>query len=153
MSTKTKQNKSTPTLQTPTRESPHTCTLQLTAKVFQLACLRLVILPDLPNFFCPNFIITISHSVPNTLRCLLVCKAHNSLTHTRIPAILSSTPPNQLQNHLLLAFFFFFFFSFFFFFFFLLLFSLLFFFFLLYTKLITKCAGCTSGLESCSHLS
>jgi hypothetical protein len=144
MSTKTKQNKSTPTLQTPTRESPHTCTLQLTAKLFQLACLRLVILPDLPNFFCPNFIITISHSVPNTLRCLLVCKPPNSLTHTHIPTILSSTPPNQLQNQLLLAFFFFFF---------LLLFSLLFFFFLLYTKLITKCAGCTSGLESCSRLS
>jgi hypothetical protein len=100
----------------------------------------------LPQLHHHNF----SHSVPNTLRCLLVCKPPNSLTHTGIPTILSSTPPNQPQNQLLLAFFFF---SFFFFFFFLLLFSLFFFFFLFYTKLITKCSGCTSGLESCSRLS
>jgi hypothetical protein len=95
----------------------------------------------LPQLHHHNF----SHSVPNTLRCLLVCKPPNSLTHTRIPTILSSTPPNQLQNKLLLTFFFFFFL--------LLLFSLLLFFFLLYTKLITKCSGYTSGFESCSRLS
>jgi len=62
----------------------------------------------LPQLHHHNF----SHSVPNTLRCLLVCKPPNSLTHTRIPTIYTlfnpakpaakPTPPHLLLLLLLL---------------------------------------------------